>query len=94
MPLHMRLPKLRGFANPFRVEYQVVNLARLAALFPEGGAVGPRPTWSPRVRSATASLSRCSATVSSPWPLQVSANGFSASAKEKIENAGGSVTEL
>ena len=39
MPLHMRLPKLRGFTNPFRVEYQVVNLARLTDLFPEGGDV-------------------------------------------------------
>src|SRR3954464_4064219 len=39
MPLHMRLPKLRGFKNPFRVEYQVVNLDRLGQLFPEGGAV-------------------------------------------------------
>jgi ribosomal protein L15 len=39
MPLHMRLPKLRGFKNPFRVEYQVVNLDRLSELFPDGGAV-------------------------------------------------------
>src|SRR6201985_1551849 len=39
MPLHMRLPKLRGFTNPFRVEYQVVNLDRLSSLFPDGGAV-------------------------------------------------------
>ena len=39
MPLHMRLPKLRGFTNPFRVEYQVVNLDRLAALYPDGGDV-------------------------------------------------------
>ncbi len=39
MPLHMRLPKLRGFKNPFRTEYQVVNLDRLAALFPDGGEV-------------------------------------------------------
>ncbi|MCU6387465.1 50S ribosomal protein L15, partial [Enterobacter quasiroggenkampii] len=39
MPLHMRLPKLRGFTNPFRVEYQVVNLATLQELFPEGGTV-------------------------------------------------------
>src|SRR6202008_5163260 len=37
MPLHMRLPKLRGFTNPFRVEYQVVNLGRLAELYPGGG---------------------------------------------------------
>src|ERR1700681_3555944 len=40
MPIHMRLPKLKGFKNRFRVEYQVVNPARLAELFPEGGAVG------------------------------------------------------
>ena len=39
MPLHMRLPKLRGFQNPFRVEYQVVNIAKLVELFPEGGKV-------------------------------------------------------
>src|ERR1700760_2150758 len=41
MPIHMRLPKLKGFRNPFRVEYQVVNVARLAELFPAGGQVGP-----------------------------------------------------
>src|SRR5512142_1896653 len=40
MPLHMRLPKLRGFKNPFRTEYQVVNLDRISALYPEGGEVG------------------------------------------------------
>src|ERR1700744_3482982 len=40
MPIHMRLPKLKGFKNRFRVEYQVVNIAKLAELFPEGGAVG------------------------------------------------------
>jgi large subunit ribosomal protein L15 len=39
MPLHMRTPKLRGFKNPFRVEYQVVNLERLAELYPDGGDV-------------------------------------------------------
>ena len=40
MPIHMRLPKLKGFKNRFRVEYQVVNVAQLAKLFPEGGTVG------------------------------------------------------
>src|SRR3954469_16676353 len=40
MPIHMRLPKLKGFKNRFRVEYQVVNVAALATLFPEGGTVG------------------------------------------------------
>src|ERR1700712_815300 len=39
MPMHMRVPKLRGFKNPFRTEYQIVNLDRLDALFPEGGSV-------------------------------------------------------
>jgi len=39
MPLHMRTPKLRGFKNPFRVEYQVVNLDKLAELYPAGGDV-------------------------------------------------------
>ncbi|MCP2638071.1 50S ribosomal protein L15 [Microbacterium sp. HD4P20] len=39
MPLHMRTPKLRGFKNPFRVEYQVVNLEKLAELYPAGGDV-------------------------------------------------------
>src|SRR5881397_301093 len=40
MPLHMRLPKLKGFKNPFRVEYQVVNVGDIARLFPQGGTVG------------------------------------------------------
>src|ERR1700760_2131806 len=39
MPIHMRLPKLKGFKNPFKVEYQVVNVGRINALFPEGGEV-------------------------------------------------------
>ncbi len=39
MPLHMRTPKLRGFKNPFRVEFQVVNLSKLAELYPKGGDV-------------------------------------------------------
>src|ERR671920_794323 len=40
MPIHMRLPKLKGFKKPFKVEFQVVNLDRIAALFPEGGTIG------------------------------------------------------
>src|SRR5256885_13462006 len=40
MPIHMRLPKLKGFKNPFKVEFQVVNLDRISELFPEGGRVG------------------------------------------------------
>ena len=41
MPLHMRLPKLKGFSNRFRVEYQVVNVGDLGRLFPDGGEIGP-----------------------------------------------------
>src|SRR5947207_4514733 len=41
MPIHMRLPKMKGFRNRFKVVFQVVNLDRLAALFPAGGAIGP-----------------------------------------------------
>lgn len=92
-PLHMRLPKLKGFQNPFRVEYQVVNLERLAALFPDGGEVTPellaqrgavRPGHRVKVLGG-GEVSR---------PVQVSAHGFSAAARHKIEAAGGSATQL
>ena len=93
MPLHMRLPKLRGFKNPFREEYQVVNVDRLGDLFPEGGTVGVadlvaagavRP--GPRVKIlGTGDISVA---------VKVSAHALSASAKEKIAAAGGNTTEL
>lgn len=66
MPLHMRLPKLKGFKNPFKTEFQVVNLDKLSALYPEGGR-SPLPTWSPRVPSARTASSRSSARARSPW---------------------------
>jgi large subunit ribosomal protein L15 len=93
MPLHMRLPKLKGFRNPFRVEFQVVNLDKLAALYPQGGEVtvddlvdkgAVRPGRSVKV------LGTGEITVA----LQVSVNAFSASAKEKIAAAGGTTTEV
>ena len=55
MPLHMRLPKLKGFKNPFKVEFQVVNLDRARRAVPRRAARSPSPTWSPRARSAAAS---------------------------------------
>jgi large subunit ribosomal protein L15 len=93
MPLHMRLPKLKGFKNPFRVEYQVVNLARLSALYPEGGTVsiddlvdkGAVRAGRPVKILGTGEVSAA---------LRVSAHAFSTSAKEKITAAGGSATEL
>ena len=93
MPLHMRLPKLRGFNNPFRVEYQVVNVARLGDLFPEGGEVTPVDLVAKgavRDGQLIKVLGNGEVTVA----LKVSAHAFSASAKSKIEAAGGSVTEL
>ena len=91
MPLHMRLPKLRGFKNPFRVEYQVVNLERLGALFPEGGDVTVADLvdkGAVRAGQPVKVLGQGDITV----PVTVTAQAFSASAKEKIEAAGGSVT--
>jgi large subunit ribosomal protein L15 len=93
MPLHMRLPKLRGFKNPFRVEYQVVNLDRLAALYPEGGQVdvdGLVARGAVRAGNPVKVLGTGEVTVA----LQVSAHAFSASAKDKITAAGGSTTEV
>ena len=93
MPLHMRLPKLRGFANPFRVEYQVVNVARIADLFPEGGAVTPADLVAKgAVRDGQ--LVKVLGNGDLSVAVQVSAHAFSASAKAKIEKAGGTATEL
>jgi large subunit ribosomal protein L15 len=92
MPIHMRLPKLKGFKNPFKVEFQVVNLDKLSELFPEGGTV-------------TVADLVAKGAVRKGQPVKVLGNGdlsvkvdvtadkFSASAKAAIENAGGSTTE-
>jgi large subunit ribosomal protein L15 len=93
MPLHMRLPKLRGFKNPFRVEYQVVNLDRLGQLFPDGGTVGVEDLVAAgAVRPGAPVKILGSGDIS--VALQVSVHAFSASAKEKIAAAGGTTTEL
>jgi large subunit ribosomal protein L15 len=93
MPLHMRLPKLRGFTNPFRVEYQVVNVAALASLYPEGGTVTPEDLVAKgAVRKGE--LVKILGNGDLGVALQVSAHAFSATAAEKIAAAGGSTTEL
>jgi large subunit ribosomal protein L15 len=92
-PLHMRLPKLKGFKNRFRTEYQVVNAGQLATLFPQGGTVGVEDlvkAGAVRKGELVKVLGDGEVTVA----LQVSAHRFSASAKDKIGAAGGSVTEL
>jgi large subunit ribosomal protein L15 len=93
MPLHMRLPKLRGFKNPFRTEYQVVNLDRLSELFPDGGQVSVEDLVAKgAVRKGE--LVKVLGTGDAGVALQVSAHAFSRSAKDKIAAAGGSVTQL
>jgi large subunit ribosomal protein L15 len=93
MPLHMRLPKLRGFTNPFRTEYQVVNAGRLGELFSEGGVVGVDDlvaAGAVRKGHKVKVLGTGDVSVA----LQVTAHKFSASAKDKIAAAGGTTTEL
>ena len=88
LPLHMRLPKLRGFKNPFRVEYQVVNPDRLAELFPEGGTVTVADLVSKgavRKNQPVKVLGSGEISVA----LNITADKFSASAAEKIAAAGG-----
>lgn len=88
MPMHMRVPKLRGFKNPFRVEYQVVNLDKLTALYPKGGEVSVDDLVAKgAVRDGE--LVKVLGTGEMSVKLQVKANKFSASAKDKIEAAGG-----
>ncbi|MCX4882985.1 MULTISPECIES: 50S ribosomal protein L15 [Streptomyces] len=93
MPLHMRLPKLKGFKNPFKVEFQVVNLDKLASLYPEGGEVtveGLVAKGAVRKNSLVKVLGQGEISVA----LQVTVDAVSGSAKEKITAAGGTVTEL
>jgi large subunit ribosomal protein L15 len=94
MPLHMRLPKLKGFKNKFRIEYQVVNLDRLAELFPSGGQVGPLDLVRAGAVRKGLPVKVLGTGELNGVTLQITAHAFSASAKEKIAAAGGSTTEL
>jgi large subunit ribosomal protein L15 len=94
LPLHMRLPKLKGFKNRFRVEFQVVNLDKLVELFPQGGSVGILELVEKgAVRSGELVKVLGNGDLGGV-KLEVTANAFSASAREKIEAAGGSVTQV
>jgi large subunit ribosomal protein L15 len=93
MPIHMRLPKLKGFRNRFRTEYEVVNVADLNRLFPKGGEVGVEElvaAGAVRKNTLVKVLGDGKLTVK----LDVTAHKFSAHAREKITAAGGSATEL
>lgn len=90
MPLHMRLPKLRGFTNRSRVEFQVVNLDRLTSLYPDGGEIGVEDLVAKgavRPKQLVKVLGSGEIGVA----VQITADAFSGSAREKIEAAGGSV---
>ncbi len=91
MPLHMRLPKLKGFKNPFRTEYQVVNLDKLGALYPEGGAVTVEDLVAKGAVRAGRPV-KVLGTGELGVKLEVAVDAWSASAKEKIEAAGGSIS--
>jgi large subunit ribosomal protein L15 len=93
MPIHMRLPKLKGFRNRFRTEYEIVNVGDLNRLFPEGGSIGVDELVAKgavRKSSLVKVLGDGKLTVK----VDVTAHKFSGSAREKITAAGGSVTEL
>src|SRR5688572_7059639 len=94
MPIHMRLPKMKGFKNHFRVEYQVVNLDRLAELFPSGGEVGPDTL----VEAGAVRKGRLVKVLGDGdlggVKLQVTAHAFSGTAKDKIAAAGGTTIQL
>ena len=92
VPIHMRLPKLKGFKNRFRVEYQVVNVGQLATLFPNGGTV----TVADLVAAGAVRDSQLVNVLGDGElggvKLDVTADAFSGSAKEKLAAAGGSAT--
>jgi large subunit ribosomal protein L15 len=94
MPIHMRLPKLKGFKNRFRVEFQVVNLERLAELFPQGGTIGPVDLIEAGAVRKGQPIKVLGDGDLGSVNLSVSAHAFSASAKEKIVAAGGSAIQL
>ena len=93
MPLVQRLPKLRGFKNPERIEYQAVNVSTINALFPKGGAV----TVEDLVKAGAARKGHPVKVLGNgdiSVKVNVTAHAFSSSASEKISAAGGSIKEL
>jgi large subunit ribosomal protein L15 len=94
MPIHMRLPKLRGFRNPFRTEYQVVNVGDLGRLFPDGGSVGVEELVAAGAVRKGQLVKVLGNGDLGGVKLDVTVNAFSGSAIEKITAAGGTTTTL
>ena len=94
MPLQRRVPKLRGFSNlPFKTTYQVINTGRLTELYPQGGDVTPEDLAA-KGAVRPGQLVKVLGQGDAGAALRVTAHAFSASAREKITAAGGTVTEL
>ena len=94
IPLHMQLPKLKGFRNKFKLTYQVVNLDRLVELFPQGGQVGPAELVAAGAVRKGAPVKVLGNGELGGVSLQISAHAFSESAVQKITAAGGSTATL
>jgi large subunit ribosomal protein L15 len=94
LPLHMRLPKLKGFKNRFRVEFQVVNIGQIVTLFPEGGAIGIAELVEAGAVRANQLVKVLGDGDIAGVKLDVTANAFSGAAKEKISAAGGTTTAV
>src|SRR5690349_16797940 len=93
MPIHMRLPKLKGFRNRFRTEYEIVNVGDINRLFPQGGTVGVDELVAKgAVRKNT--LVKVLGDGKLSVNVNVTAHKFSGSARDKITAAGGSATEV
>ena len=94
LPLHMRLPKLKGFRNRFRVSYQVVNVGQLATLFPQGGQVGVDELVAAGAVRSNQLVKVLGDGDLAGVKLDVTAHAFSSSASEKLAAAGGSSITL
>jgi large subunit ribosomal protein L15 len=94
MPIHMRLPKLRGFKNRFRTEYQPVNLGDIARMFPDGGKVGVEELVAKGLVRKNELVKVLGDGDVDGVKLDVTAHKFSKSATEKLTEAGGSATAL
>ena len=93
MPIHMRLPKLKGFRNRFRTEYAVVNVGDINRVFPEGGTVGVDELVAKGLVPKNV-LVKVLGDGKLTAKIDVTAHKFSGSAREAITAAGGTATEL
>ena len=92
MPIQMRLPKLRGFKNRFRTEYQPVNVGDIARVFPDGGKIGAEELVQGGLVRKGKLVKVLGNGDLNGVKLDITADAFSGSAKEKLEAAGGSAT--